>query len=566
MNFIDKIFLNIVMLLAFLYRKIGINTAKMKEIIAIKLKMDNRRPSVFRRNNLKSKNELNNSTLITMLISFFMGLFLLYSYFMGANVVSSLTLFFIGFIFLTSSILITDFAAVLVDTRDNQIILSKPIDDKTLIAARILHILIYTIKIVFPISVPGLIALIVYQGLRSVLPFIIMTTMVTIFSVFVINILYIIIIRISSTQKFQSIITNMQVGMTILVFGVYQLLPRFYELNESTKIDFQVLSWKMFMPPYWFAEVTDFLMSFNVSTNKITSLLLTLLSVILGFFIMVKYLAPAFSKRILSLSNSSDNSKIKNQEVKTHFSYFQIISNFANLYLKNPQEKSAFHFVSKMMLRSRDFRLRFLPSIGYLIVFVLVFLISRMKSGNSMVFNTDFFGKFPILMIIYMISIVPTNAFSQMKYSEKFKASWIYYITPNAKPGFIFSGTIKSILTLYYLPIVIIGLLLSLLIGNLYIFLNMFLGFSNIILFFCLYVLGSDLKLPFSASVEMIQKGSFQFKILTVLILNIILATIQYFVFHILWILLIIILISILVIILLIRKIQKIKWREINNQ
>jgi ABC-2 type transport system permease protein len=566
MNFIDNLFLNTVMLLSFFYRKIGINTAKMEEIISIKLIMDNRRPSVFRRNQLKSKNELKNSTLMTMLISFFMGLFLLYSYFMGANIVSSLTLFYIGFIFLTSSILISDFATVLFDTRDNHIIHTKPIDDKTLISARILHILIYTMKIVLPISLPGLIAIIVNQGFRSIVPFIIMTTMSTIFCVIVINILYILIIRVSSTQKFQSIVTNMQVGMTILVFGVYQLLPRIYEMNESKEIDFQALAWKMFIPPYWFAEVTDFLMSFNASATKITSLLLTLFSIIIGFIIMVKYLAPAFNKRILTLSNNSDSKKNQNPERKSNLSYYQIISKYASLYLQIPQEKSAFHFVSKMMLRSRDFRLRFLPSIGYLIVFIFIFLISSLKSGNSIIHNTDFFGKFPILMMIYMTSIVPTNAFTQMKYSEKFKASWIYYVTPNAKPGLIFSGTIKSILSIYYLPIVITGILISTVIGDLYIFINIILGFSNVILFFCLYVLAGDLKLPFSGSVEMIQKGSFQFKMMIVFLLNIVLATIQYFVFQRFWLLLIITVISITIVMFLMNRIQRIKWTAINGR
>lgn len=564
MNFIDNLFLNTVMLFSFFYRKIGINTAKMKEIISIKLIMDNRRPSVFRKNQLKSKNELKNSTLMTMLISFFMGLFLLYSYFMGANIVSSLTLFYIGFIFLTSSILISDFATVLFDTRDNQIIHTKPIDDKTLIAARILHILIYTMKIVLPISLPGLIAIIVNQGFRSIVPFIIMTTMSTIFCVIVINILYILIMRVSSTQKFQSIITNMQVGMTILVFGVYQLLPRIYEMNESKEIDFQALAWKMFIPPYWFAEVTDFLTTFNNSPTKISSLLLTFLSIIFGFIVMVKYLAPAFNKRIMSLSNNSDNKKIQNPEVKSNLSYFQIISKFASLYLKNQQEKSAFHFVSKMMLRSRDFRLRFLPSIGYMIVFVFIFLISSLKSGNSTIHGTDFFGKFPILIMIYMTSIVPITAYSQMKYSEKFKASWIYYVTPNAKPGLIFSGTIKSILTVYYLPIVIIGILISAFIGDLYFFMNMIFGFSNVVLIFCLNVLAGDLKLPFSGSVEMIQKGSFQFKMIIVLLLNFVLAIIQYLVFHKFWLLVLFTAIYITIVILLMKRIQRIKWTGIN--
>jgi hypothetical protein len=152
-----------------------------------------------------------------------------------------------------------------------------------------------------------------------------------------------------------------------------------------------------------------------------------------------------------------------------------------------------------------------------------------------------------------------------MKYSEKFKSAWIYDISPNARPGLIFSGAIKSILTLYYLPIVIIGILISALIGDLYMFINAILGFSNVVLFFGLYVLTGDLKFPFAGSVEMIQKGSFQFKMLIVFLINIVLATIQFFVFHRFWILVIITVISITIVFLLMGRIQRIKWIQVKS-
>jgi ABC-2 type transport system permease protein len=47
------------------------------------------------------------------------------------------------------------------------------------------------------------------------------------------------------------------------------------------------------------------------------------------------------------------------------------------------------------------------------------------------------------------------TAIYQLIYSEKYKASWIYYITPVATPGQLLTGALKSLMAKFYLPLAV---------------------------------------------------------------------------------------------------------------
>jgi len=63
--------------------------------------------------------------------------------------------------------LIADFTAVLIDVRDNFIIIPKPINDKTFVLSRLLHIFIHLCKSVIPMCLPALIMLAVQNGFMA---------------------------------------------------------------------------------------------------------------------------------------------------------------------------------------------------------------------------------------------------------------------------------------------------------------------------------------------------------------------------------------------------------------
>jgi len=227
MNFFDRFFLKIFLFAAPVLQKMNVNIDHLKAILVAKLTMDNRRPAAFQQMRAsKEKKELNQATLKTMLVSLIMGLFFLFSFAIGNDITTQLTFFFSMFIFLLAATLITDFTSVLIDTRDNLIILPKPVNDATFVTARLIHIAIHINKLLLPMALPSLIALIILAGPATIVPFLLMILFATMLSIFLVNAVYILILKITKPSNFQSVISYFQIVFATAIYAGYQLLPR----------------------------------------------------------------------------------------------------------------------------------------------------------------------------------------------------------------------------------------------------------------------------------------------------------------------------------------------------
>jgi len=145
MNWVNQALLKLVLLPKKLYTRSGINTAQLQSILTAKLLMDDRRPAPLTQNQRrqKVKKEVKLATLTTMFVSAVMGCLFLFSFSLKTTVAAQLTFYFSYFIFMLASTLISDFTSVLIDVRDNYIILPKPVSDRTMLMARLLHIFIH---------------------------------------------------------------------------------------------------------------------------------------------------------------------------------------------------------------------------------------------------------------------------------------------------------------------------------------------------------------------------------------------------------------------------------------
>jgi hypothetical protein len=102
-------------------------------------------------------------------------------------------------------------------------------------------------------------------------------------------------------------------------------------------------------------------------------------------------------------------------------------------------------------------------------------------------------------------------------YSDKYKAAWIYFTTPIAKPGKIISGALKSLLVKFYLPIITLTFLGAILFEGPRVIPNLFLGLCNQLLIIFLIGYATIRNLPF-AQAQNLSKSSFMRGLLTLLI------------------------------------------------
>ncbi len=502
MNPVNKFFLFIVLLPSAIYRKMGVNMPQLRAILTSKLIMDDRRPnSVHQTRQKKQDKPIRFATLGTMLMSTLLGIFFLMSFAVGKDSITQFTIFFSFYIFLLASTLITDFTSVLIDVRDTMIILPKPVNDKTFVLSRLLHILIHVSKIVIPMSFPGMVGVTMLHGIAGLLPFIFLVISATLFTIFLINAVYILILRITTPQKFKSIISYFQIAFAILFFGGYQLVPRLLSKVALQNYSVSNASWKWFTPSFWFAASWEFMKTFVFTPTLFTCFLLSVFLPIISMWVVIRYFAPSFNRKLSMISGGEgEPAAEKSGSKKIVSTSSAYLLTMAKLFTVKGAERMSFLHTWKMTGRSRDFKMKVYPTFGYLVIYMVLMVMNNRKLTFADVQSQTAGGKAVFIGILYFSGFILMRALGQLIFSERYKASWIYYITPVGLPGHYISGAMKSIMTRFYLPIILIVSITGLAIAGPTIIPNLVLGMCNQLLIICCVTYITIRQLPFSTT------------------------------------------------------------------
>ena len=501
MNIVNRLFLKTVLLPRKLYAGAGINTEQLQSILSVKLMMDDRRPNTFQQTQQRKKEkQVSTATLGTMFISAILGLMFLLVFSIGENVVTQLTLYFSMFIFMLASTLIADFTSVLIDIRDNFIIMPKPVNDRTVVVARLLHIFIHICKLILPMTLPGFIYIIVNFSFLASLPFVLMVLLATMFTIFLINMVYIIILRITTPEKFKSIISYIQIAFAIIIYAGYQLVPRLMKDVMNTNIDLSHNASMLFAPSYWFAAGWNIFHVFKGSLNEWVAFVAALFIPVSSIYIVVKYMAPSFNQKLAMISGSETVETKSGHTVSTGNKLASpYLRWFSGVLTHKGAERMGFLFAWKMTGRSRDFKLKVYPSIGYLVVIIVMMFL---RSGNAQKLGSiasDPKGlRIIIVFALYMLSLLMITAINQMIYSEKYKAAWLYFTAPVDTPGKIIAGAAKAVILKFYIPLVVIISTIGIYLLGVHFIPNLLLALSNTVLIACCMVYIGFRDLPFS--------------------------------------------------------------------
>src|ERR1700709_2881538 len=123
----DKIFLRFISFLYPVIAKTGVDIGQLNEILRVKLLMDNRRPKAMF---AARKNAKNNGQQSPWMINFFtllMGVFIGLVLFLNKMPYVGQTYYFLIFMVLMAITLISDFTTVLIDVRDQFILMPRPV-------------------------------------------------------------------------------------------------------------------------------------------------------------------------------------------------------------------------------------------------------------------------------------------------------------------------------------------------------------------------------------------------------------------------------------------------------
>ena len=545
MNIFNRFFLWLLLTPAAFYRKMGVSIPHLKAILTAKLLMDDRRPSSIQQSKRKKQKPPKFATIGTMFFTAIMGCVFLVSFGVGRDYLTKFTIYFSFYIFVLASTLISDFTSVLIDVRDNLIILPKPINDKTFVLARLLHIVIHVSKLIVPMTLPAMIYLVIRQGMAGLFPFILLVLANTLFTIFLINALYIFILKITTPEKFKSIISYFQIFFAIFFYAGYQLVPRL--VNKAVLSNYSITSfkWAWLAPPYWFAASWQYLRTFDLSSPLVIYFILSIAIPVASIWIVIKYFAPSFNQKLSMISGSEGEAAPVKANKKGVISTTSVyISSMAKWFTEKGTERMSFLHTWKLTGRSRDFKMKVYPSMGYLLVYIVVMFMNNKNISLDAIRDQSGSGKFVFLGVIYFSSFVLVMAIQQLMFSDKYKAAWIYYITPIQLPGKLLSGALKATIVKFYLPLVVITTTVALSIVGPKIIPNLLLGVFNQFLITTLRAYLSMRELPFSVQQATSMKGGAFIRGLFSMLVTGILAVLHYFVYSNLPVILILCLLS----------------------
>ncbi|MGA9288790.1 MAG: hypothetical protein WBV93_10640, partial [Anaerobacillus sp.] len=190
-----------------LFERFDIDYLTMRRILQVKLTMDGRRPTTIMSQNMGNQKKKDSNQFYKSLWFYaFIGLTMVPILFVGDNVMFQMSLIYGVLMFLIMTAMISDFSSVLLDVRDQTVIGTRPVDSKTISAARAVHVSIYLFMLTTAIVSAPLIAGTIQYGVLFGILFVITVFFSDLFIVAITALLYYVILKFFGGERLRDII------------------------------------------------------------------------------------------------------------------------------------------------------------------------------------------------------------------------------------------------------------------------------------------------------------------------------------------------------------------------
>jgi ABC-2 type transport system permease protein len=446
----------------------GVDYHQFEVILQAKLTMDNRKML----GNSSQKKTLKNAILLQVFIYGMMGGY------MCLLIKGSSALFFFSTIFFSFIMimvimgLISEFNTILFDTRDNSILLPRPISPRTLLFVRVMHIMIYLMLISLSLSIiPSIVFAIVF-GVPAMLLLMVDVILITVFSVFLTNIIYLLLMKFTTGERLKDIIVYAQIVLAVIFMGAYQLMPRLAE-NEKLITSFKEVHWWMFLvPPFWMSASLSPMVNGGFGIQSAGFLFLSVAMPLLGLWLVSSVLAKNFNQNLSTLDQGDTRPEKKKGIAETS----KLVNFLSRICTYTMEERISFKTIWRIAVRDRKFKQAVYPGLGYVLVIILMAFING-KTPLSEIHMTKKY-----LVLIYAPSFILYVLVFAVRYSDNFKASWIYQTIPMERPGYLISGAFKAVVVQLFLPVFIIINAITIYVWGFSVLLDVVFGFFAILM------------------------------------------------------------------------------------
>ncbi|MCT4599200.1 MAG: ABC transporter permease [Vallitalea sp.] len=479
--------------IGFLFEKLGINYKLMRTILKMKLTLDKRRVPTVLSNNMKNKKD-KNMFYSSLLVYIFLGIIMMFMVIMDTSLFVKMSLCTGINMFFLMMIMISDFSSVLLNVKDKNIMMTKPIDYKTYNGAKITHILIYLFYISFSMNILAMIAGTIKHGVLFLLIYIIELILICAFTIFITSFVYSLILKFYNGEKLKDIINGFQIIFTIIIAVGYQILGRSMTFI-NIKSDINIEWWSYLIPSVWFAAPYEVILEGNIDKIYMALCFSAFIIPIVCIYVHFKLIAPKFERNLLKLNQGGNNknSHKKHEKAIIKNSLYKIISN-------NNISNTFIRFTSNILSSERELKLKLYPSLALSSIFPFLYFQIAIDSSTTFRESLVKIGKSDIYFSGYLSVLIMSSLFIMIIYSAKYKGAWIYKTLPIDNPSIVIKSAYKSFVIKYYFKVfLLISIIFLWIFGN-RIIIDLIIMFVNLLIGSLIYFESTEKNIPFSKS------------------------------------------------------------------
>ncbi|MEW8973439.1 MAG: hypothetical protein AB2375_04520 [Tissierellaceae bacterium] len=471
-----------------IFERFGIDYKAMRKILQVKLLLDSRRVATVLQNSKanreenKDKNNFIKSLGMYLLLGFLMIPIVIF----GQNYLFQMSIVMGMFMFFMMTSLISDFSSVLLDLKDKNILLSKPINNRTLNMAKIIHIFFYVFMTTMAMMGPALIASLIKNGVLFFFIFLMEIILIDLFLIVVTGLVYLLILRFFDGEKLKDIINYVQIGLTLTLSIGYQMISRIFQFVDFDTVKFTNKWWTYLLTPVWFAGSFEFFIRGNRDGYIVAYTIMAFIIPIVSIIVYIK-LMPEFERNLQKLTSAGKAKKNKDRLTGT----------ISRLICKTKEERNFYRFATNMMKNERTFKLKVYPSLGMGFIFPFLILLSFSYTKDISQISQG-----SIYFTMYFSYIIIPAVLQFLGYSGDYKGAWIYETFPIDYWESIYRGTVKAAFINLFTPIFILISIIFLIVFKLSILPHIIIVYLNMMLSICILFMISEKNLPFSRAFE----------------------------------------------------------------
>ncbi len=181
---------------------------------------------------------------------------------------------------------------------------------------------------------------------------------------------------------------------------------------------------------------------------------------------------------------------------------FRFGDGLMKVFSKSKEERAFYRFADYMMKNEREFKLKVYPALGFAMIMPFIFIFNGLMDGTRKDLLTS-----SMYLSIYSSFIVIPTVVMMLSYSGKYKGSWVYKVAPVSSRASIYKGTLKAFLMKLFLPLYALISIVFIFLFGYRIIPEVFIVFVSACIFtvVCLGLMRGTL--PFSESFEGIQQS-----------------------------------------------------------